>query len=210
MNVEICPAPHSGHIVPGRRPVPDDDSYHGKLLERNITMATELKKTAATAAPEESYSDTDSMELATEDGMELAVSSDRFEKLNLARDIMGGGKGFCTMTAEDKKAKITLYNACSNPDKISAVIGKKIELLHFYVEVVQVVSEQTGELVNVPRCVLIDKNGKGYQAVSIGMYNSLKRIVSMFGLPDTWDSPLAVEVQQIETKKGRTFNLLLV
>lgn len=173
-------------------------------------MANEIKKPAASAATEPEYTDTDSMEMATEDSMELAVSSDRFEKLNIARDMTGGGKGFCTMTAEDKKAKITLFNACSNPDKISAIIGKRIDLLHFFVEVVQVISEQSGELVNVPRCVLIEKNGKGYQAVSIGMYNSLKRIVSMFGLPDTWDSPLAVEVQQIETKKGRTFNLIMV
>ena len=144
-----------------------------------------------------------------EDGMELAISSDRFDKLNLQRDICGGGKGFCTMTAVDKKAKATLFNATGNPDKITSMIGKTIDLLHFYVEIIQVVSEQTGELCNVPRVVLIDKSGKGYQAVSIGMYNAIKRIVSMYGLPETWDEPLSVEVQQIETKNGRTFNLIV-
>ena len=144
-----------------------------------------------------------------EDGMELAISSDRFEKLNLQRDICGGSKGFCTMQAVDKKAKATLFNATGNPEKVTSMIGKTIDLLHFYVEVIQVVSEQTGELCNVPRVVLIDKSGKGYQAVSIGMYNAIKRIVSMYGLPETWDEPLTVEVQQIETKNGRTFNLIV-
>lgn len=183
-------------------------------------MANETKKNAAaTAATEgaasaaqEGYTDTDSVDfgVSEEDGMELAVNSDRFERMNLQRDICGGGKGFCSMVAVDTKAKKTLFNATSNPAKISSMIGKTIDLLHFYVEIIQVVSEQTGEIVNVPRVVLIDKSGNGYQGVSIGLYNALKRIVSMFGMPETWNEPLTVEVQQIEVKNGRTFNLLMV
>lgn len=172
------------------------------------------KNAAATAAAETNesgYSDTDSIETTDEDSMELAINSDRFERLNLQRDICGGGKGFCTMQAEDMKAKKTLFNACSNPAKISSMIGKTIDLLHFYVEVIQVVSENGGEVVNVPRVVLIDAKGNGYQAVSIGLYNSIKRIVSMFGVPETWNEPLKVEVQQVDLKNGsRTFNLIAV
>lgn len=154
--------------------------------------------------------DVQDYELATESGVELSAGSDRFEKLNLQRDIMGGGKGFCTMQAVDLKAKKTLFNACSNPEKVSAYIGKVIKLVHFYVEIIQTVSEQTGELVYVPRVVLIDEKGKGYQGVSVGLYNSIKRIVSMFGAPETWDTALSVEIQQIELKNGRTFNLKMV
>lgn len=150
------------------------------------------------------------LDLATEDGLELSLSSDKFEKLNLQRDITGGGKGFCSMTAVDNQAKVTLFNACSNPVKVSDFIGKQIKLMHFYVEVIQTVSEQTGELVSVPRVVLIDDHGKGYQAVSVGMYNSIKRVVAMFGMPDEWDAPHTVEIQQVNTKSGRTFNLLLI
>lgn len=177
----------------------------------------ENKKNAAaqaaqetTAAAAQAVNDEVDLGTSDEDGMELAVNSDRFEKMNLQRDICGGGKGFCSMVAVDTKAKKTLFNATSNPQKISSMIGKRIDLLHFYVEIIQVVSEQTGEIVNVPRVVLIDAKGNGYQAVSIGLYNALKRIVSMFGMPETWESPLTVEVQQIELKSGRTFNLLMV
>lgn len=150
------------------------------------------------------------IDMATEDGLELALTSDRFAKLNLKQDITGGGRGFCSMTAVDNRAKVTLYNACSNPEKVADYIGKQIKLMHFYVEVIQTVSEQTGEVVTVPRVVLIDAAGKGYQAVSIGMYNSIKRVVAMFGLPETWDAPHTVEIQQVSTKTGRTFNLLLI
>lgn len=149
------------------------------------------------------------LDMATEDGMELALTSDKFEKLNLERDIKGGGKGFCSMQAVDNQAKVTLFNACSNPEKVADYIGKEIQLYHFYVEVIQTISENNGELVTVPRVVLIDAHGKGYQGVSVGLYNSIKRIVSMFGMPETWDKPHTVEIQQISLKTGRTFNLLM-
>ena len=166
----------------------------------------EIKKTEV--LPENPVPET--IEAATEDGLELALSSDRFAKLDLKRDITGGGKGYCTMQAVDNRAKVTLFNACSNPEKVADYIGKQIKLMHFYVEIIQTVSEQTGEIVNVPRVVLIDEAGKGYQAVSIGMYNSLKRVVAMFGDPATWDRPHTVEIQQVSTKTGRTFNLLMI
>lgn len=150
------------------------------------------------------------MELAVEEPLDLAVNSDHFANLDLRMDITGGSAGFCSMTAEDNQSRVTLFNACSNPDKISSMIGKQIKMIHFFVEVIQTVSEQSGELVNVPRVVIIDEKGKGYQGVSIGLYNSVKRIVSMFGMPETWDKSHTVEVQQIELKQGRTFNLLMI
>lgn len=183
-------------------------------------MSENTKKAAAQAAQETESAaaaaaqtvDPAELDLGTtgEDGLELAITSDRFERMNLQRDICGGGKGFCSMVAVDTAAKKSLFNATSNPTKISSMIGKTIELLHFYVEVITVVSEQTGEIVNVPRVVLIDSKGNGYQGVSVGLYNAIKRIVSMFGMPETWDAPLTVEVQQVELKNGRTFNLLMV
>lgn len=178
------------------------------MENKKNAAALAAQETAAAAA--QAVNDEIDFGTTDEDGMELAVNSDRFERMNLQRDICGGGKGFCSMVAVDTKAKKTLFNATSNPQKISAMIGKRIDLLHFYVEIIQVVSEQTGEIVNVPRVVLIDAKGNGYQGVSIGLYNALKRIVSMFGMPETWESPLTVEVQQIELKNGRTFNLLMV
>lgn len=150
------------------------------------------------------------MDLAVESALDLTISSDHFANLDLQKDITGGSAGFCSMTAEDNQSKVTLFNACSNPDKISSMIGKQIKMIHFFVEVIQTVSEQSGEIVNVPRVVIIDEKGHGYQGVSIGLYNSVKRVVSMFGLPGTWDKPHTVEVQQIELKQGRTFNLLMI
>ena len=91
------------------------------------------------------------------------------------------------------------------------MINKQIKLRHIFVEVIQVMSEQSGELVYVPRVILIDEKGTGYQAVSIGMYNSVKRLIATFGDPATWKKAHTVEIQNVSLKNGQhTFNLKLI
>lgn len=190
---------------------PDDASRHGKQPERKYTMSNEKQNaTAPATTPENTTPETTPDIIADDSNDALELSSDVFGKINLARDIAGGGKGYCTMTAENKQAKATLYNAVSNPDKISDMINKEIKMIHFYVEIIQCANESTGGVVNVPRVVLIDENGKGYQAVSVGIYNAVKRIVSMFGNPAAWDSPVIVVPQNVDLGGGQhTFNLIV-
>ena len=190
-----------------------------KQLERKYTMATEKNtntapattpETAPATAPENTTPETAPDIVADDVTDNLELTTDVFGKINLARDIAGGGKGYCTMVAENRQAMATLYNAVSNPEKISAHINKPIEMIHFYVEVIQCANESTGAIVNVPRVVLIDKTGKGYQAVSVGVYNAVKRIVSMFGNPATWDTPVTVVPQNVDLGGGQhTFNLIV-
>lgn len=175
--------------------------------EKNTTTApATTPETAPATAPENTAPD-----IVADDATDtLEITTDVFGKINLARDIAGGGKGYCTMVAENRQAMATLYNAVSNPEKISAHINKPIEMIHFYVEIIQCANEKTGAIVNVPRVVLIDKTGKGYQAVSVGVYNAVKRIVSMFGNPATWDTPVTVVPQNVDLGGGQhTFNLIV-
>lgn len=149
--------------------------------------------------------------VADDNTMELALSSDRFGRMDIAADLTTGKSAYCTMQAADNKSKVTLYNACTNPAKISDMINKRIKVLHIYAEIIQVMSEQTGEMVNVPRVILIDEQGKGYQAVSIGIYNAIQRMIALFGNPADWDKPHTVEVQNVSLANGQhTFNLLMV
>ena len=193
--------------------IPDDASRTRKLIpERKNTMANEKNQnTAPATVPENTTAPETAPDIIADDSNDsLELSSDVFGKINLARDIAGGGKGYCTMTAENKQAKATLYNAVSNPAKISDHINKEIKMIHFYVEIIQCANESTGGVVNVPRVVLIDETGKGYQAVSVGVYNAVKRIVAMFGNPATWDEPVTVIPQNVDLGGGQhTFNLIV-
>lgn len=148
---------------------------------------------------------------SNEDPMELAVSSDRFQTLDLNADLSSEGAGYCSLQAADDEDRVKLYNACSSPLSVADMINKQIKLRHIFVEVIQVMSEQSGELVYVPRVILIDEKGTGYQAVSIGMYNSVKRLIVTFGDPSTWKKAHTVEIQNVSLKNGQhTFNLKLI
>lgn len=181
-------------------------------------MKDTAKKAAATAATEtlatpETKPETAPAEMeiyADDENDTLALSTDFFGKVNLSRDIAGGGKGFCTMSADDRAGKAILYNAVANPSKLSDNINIPIRMKHFYVEIIQCANKESGEMVNVPRVVIIDETGKGFQAVSVGIYNAVKRIVSMYGNPAMWDEPLTVICQNVDLGGGQhTYNLVI-
>lgn len=109
--------------------------------------------------------------------------------------------------AESHEDKVKLYNAMSNPDKkIADCINSTILLKDVYCEMIPMVNEETGEINNTPRIVLIDKEGRSYQAVSFGVFNALKRIFDVFGTP-TYETPLAVKVIQISSGKNKMLSL---
>ena len=128
---------------------------------------------------------------------------------------------------ETKVDKISIYNALNNPDEnVADNINMKIELVDVLLEQIEMVNDEddgievvseTGEIVEeepettvAVRTVLIDKDGKSYQAVSKGVYNSIKQIINIFGEPSTWEDPLTVEVKQVKVKRGSmlTLNIL--
>lgn len=168
-------------------------------------MAKENTTPAAPAAQEAPVTVPD------DNTMELALSSDRFAAMDISADLSTGGSAYCSMKAVDDRAKVTLYNACSNPKRLSDMVNMEIEMMHVYAEVIQIMSEQSGEMVNAPRVVIIDKKGQGYQAVSLGIYNSVKRILQLFGDPEHWDHPHTVKVQNVNLQNGQhTYNLVMV
>lgn len=110
---------------------------------------------------------------------------------------------FTTVKGDDRKAKVKVYNAISAPDKkIAECIGEVIEIKDFVVHPVTLLDENTGELVNMLRTVIISADGTSYEAVSIGVANSLQRLISFVGEPSTWEEPLFVKIKQKKTRNG--------
>ena len=118
---------------------------------------------------------------------------------------------FCSMVPKNEDEEIILFNAMNNPEKrIGDCINLTIEVKHVCCEVVTCINRETGESIICPRIVLIDKDGVGYQAVSMGIYSALKKIISIKGNPANWKKPVKLQVTQI-TKGDRkllTFNLV--
>lgn len=174
------------------------DPAEKELIMNDNTQAQAQAAAAAEPKLAPAVVQTDDNDAETE--MQLAAG--RFEHLNLTAEIRGKDNAYCSMEAADNKAKVTLYNACNQPSKLAEHINETIDVLHVYIEVITITNKVTGSLDKAPRIVLIDVNGKGYQAVSVGIYNAVVQMMHIFGEPGTWSGPHKVKVKHIPLEGG--------
>ena len=131
------------------------------------------------------------------------------EAIKSASEVMSTGMSYTDMDLSNMAVAKDFYNAVSQPDtSLKECVNIPIAMTHVSVEVCEMHSEQNGDVI-APRVVIMDKDGKSYQAVSIGVYQSLKRIFALFGTPDTWAEPLTVVPMLTSTKKGQVLSLRL-
>lgn len=124
-------------------------------------------------------------------------------------ELVGGDslKAVCSVKAEDAASKAIVFNAATNPDyKLKSCINKKIRLKDLYAETIELMNDETGEIVNVPRIVLIDEDGASYECVSVGMFSAIRKLVAVYGEP-TWYPPLEVTVKEKAVGKGSMLTL---
>lgn len=117
---------------------------------------------------------------------------------------------FSSLKGDSREEKTRLFKAKSNPDKrLSECINQKIYAKDLYMEVVNLTNKETGEIEQCPRVVLIDKDGVSYTSVSFGIYNALKSLCAVYGMP-TWEEPIPLIVKQRqvgENKKSLTLDV---
>jgi len=131
------------------------------------------------------------------------------EAIKSASEVMSTGMSYTDMDLSNMAVAKDFYNAVSQPDtSLKECVNIPIAMTHVSVEVCEMHSEQNGDVI-APRVVIMDEDGKSYQAVSIGVYQSLKRIFALFGTPDTWTEPLTVVPMLTSTKKGQVLSLRL-
>ena len=118
-------------------------------------------------------------------------------------ELMGGEslQAVCSIDAVDPETKAIVFNAANNPDhKVKDFVNKTIKVKDVYAEIIEIASEETGEITKVPRIVLIDAD------VSVGMYSAIRKLVAIYGAP-TWEPPLTVTVKQKSVGKGSMYTL---
>lgn len=117
------------------------------------------------------------------------------------------GDIFCSFTPETVDGKKKLYKAMTNPDhKVSDYINKAITVRDIVVTPCQFTDEETGEVTNGVRSILIDKDGVSYGCSSSGVFNALKTAIAIFGMP-TWDDGITFKVTQISKNQNRIITL---
>lgn len=119
------------------------------------------------------------------------------ENTNFVADLTSRQTTFCSMAPETVQEKAVLFKAMNNPEKrIADCINMTIMAKDIYCETVTCTNQQTGEQQVCPRIVIIDENGVGYQAVSLGIFSGIKKVIQVFGMP-TWGEPLPLIVKQV-------------
>lgn len=132
------------------------------------------------------------------------------ENLNLSLVPAEGGESkpyFCSFVPANKEDRARLYRAMTNPEhKISDCINQEIKLVDVFVELVEMPNEETGEVSQVPRCVLFAEDGHTYAATSSGIYNALRRLSMVYGAPH-WAEPIPVVIRQLQMGAKRFYTL---
>lgn len=129
------------------------------------------------------------------------------EGFDISVDMTSAQLSFSSLIAETDEQKADLFNAINNPDKrLADCINMTINAKDLFIEVVNCTNEETGETTPAPRIVIVDDKGVSYQAVSVGIYSALKKVIQIFGIP-TWEKPIALEVKQVTKGQRKMLTL---
>lgn len=146
------------------------------------------------------------VDVVEEAKVEMAVATQQ-EKSFMQQQDLGS---FYSLSAETRAEKVKLYNAITNPEeRLGDHINTAINVKDVLIEVIELVQEETGELQPVPRTILIAEDGTTYVAVSIGIFQAVKRVINLFGEP-TWKEPVEMKIKQITKGDRKMLTLELV
>lgn len=136
------------------------------------------------------------------DGNEMAIMND---ENGLTMELTGKRMVYCSLKGETPAEKAVMFKSMNNPAmRLKDEINKIVLAKDLYCETVELLDQETGELVSAPRIVIIDDKGVGHVAVSKGVFNAVKKLIQVFGQP-TWITPIPLEIKQIS--KG-VYNIL--
>lgn len=105
------------------------------------------------------------------------------------------------IAVKTKEEKIEMFNAVSNPAHLlSDCINQEITIKNISITPVDITNEN-GEIIKLPRAVILSHNGDSYTATSVGVYNSIKSIYSIFK-EELLAGEITVRVKQKTTRNG--------
>ena len=139
---------------------------------------------------------------------EIMVTGGDIANVSLVDELKNPmGNFYCSIPdTGDRKTKVAIFNAINGADEqVADHIGETLAIVNVVAHPISLVDENTGEIVECLRTVLIDDKGKSYVAVSQGIASALSRIFSIVGSPDggAWEKePVKMKIKQVKTRNG--------
>lgn len=119
------------------------------------------------------------------------------------------GDLYVSFVPKTDEQKAALYKAMSQPDRrMSDFINTKFKAADLYIEMVEIADEETGEVSQLPRVVIFADDGTTYASISKGIFNAVKRLCAVYGMPH-WDKPIPLKIIQTTAKNRKFLNLIV-
>lgn len=114
------------------------------------------------------------------------------------------GAVYCSKITNSVEEKKELFNALENCDALlNDCVGQEITIKDVYCEEKEVIDDETGETRKKYRTILFDVSGQTYATGSYGIFNMLKKIFVIYGMP-TWKEGIKVKVAKRPIGNGKT------
>ena len=146
-------------------------------------------------------------------GSALEIQNNSVPSLNETIASLGGKAGILTTLPNGTQAeRLAVAAAVSNSDPIKKNLGKTIQVVNVVVQSVEMENEQTGEIVSVPRVVLVDDKGNTFHAISGPLFRDVRTMLGLVGMPDlsAGDKPIPVKILEDGTGSRTYFKLQYV
>ena len=112
---------------------------------------------------------------------------------------------YSTFDIESKENKAKLFNATENADAlVNDCINQELVLKDVYMERIPSIDEETGEQKIKYRTILFDDNGQTYATGAYGIYNTVAKILAIYGIEYLHEEGLKVVISKGSTKDNKT------
>lgn len=149
------------------------------------------------------------MKTNNESTVPAVVETTEINKLDTAAPVMmesltnAYNQFFCSIKDDGSRAaKIRTYNAINSAqEKLDDHKKEILSIKDVAAHPIQLVDENTGEVVVAMRVILIAEDNTTYECVSAGVVSSLQKIFAIIGMP-TWEEPVKMMPVEQKTRKG--------
>jgi hypothetical protein len=104
---------------------------------------------------------------------------------------------------------LQIYNAINNTTGNLGDLEKPKVFVNMVAHKVDLLNDETGEIENVIRIVLVTEDGESYGSVATGILSSIQKIVNIPGIgPAPWTPGLTIKGRKVKTRNSFTTNTL--
>lgn len=148
-----------------------------------------------------------------EEGTEIVPFDHDAESLPATFEPKSGDLAFCSMPYATREQALTVYNMLSGNSGSLADLADtgtgELAAVHVIAHRITLTNEETGEITDATRIILVDEKGEPWGCVSNGIAGSLKKLFSLVG-PPPWTPPLRLRPVRVPTSKDRTRKTLIL